>query len=82
MKLAPPSIEERVEVAKKHLKSSLEWKGPILGIVETRRHYTNYFRGIPHFKEYRMKLVTSDKSEDVFAALNLIEEKFAGYEFV
>lgn len=78
----PPTLVERVEAARRHLEMSIAWKGEILGVFETRRHYTNYFRGIPHFKEYRMKLVTSDKSEDVFAALNLIEEKFAGYEFV
>jgi len=77
----PPTLAERVEAARRHLQMSLDWKGEKLGVFETRRHYTNYFRGIPHFKEYRMMLVTSDHSEDVFAALDLIEKKFAGYEF-
>ncbi|WP_299766986.1 tRNA dihydrouridine synthase DusB [uncultured Dokdonia sp.] len=80
-KCAPPTLEERIEAARRHLQMSIDWKGEKLGVFETRRHYTNYFRGIPHFKEYRMKLVTSDHSEDVFAALDLIEREFAGYEF-
>jgi tRNA-dihydrouridine synthase B len=81
-KCKPPTMEERIEAARRHLQMSLDWKGEVLGVFETRRHYTNYFRGIPHFKEYRMKLVTSDHSEDVFAAMDLIEKEFAGYEFI
>lgn len=77
----PPTLADRVEAARRHLQMSLDWKGEVLGVFETRRHYTNYFKGIPHFKEYRMKLVTSDHSEDVFAALDMIEKEFAGYEF-
>jgi tRNA-dihydrouridine synthase len=57
--LAPPTIKERIEVCKTHLLKSVEWKGERLGIVEMRRHYTNYFRGLPDFKEIRMVLVTS-----------------------
>tara|TARA_R110001632_G_scaffold73049_1_gene168454 strand:+ start:4820 stop:5812 length:993 start_codon:yes stop_codon:yes gene_type:complete len=79
---APPTLEERVMAARRHLEMAIAWKGEILGVFETRRHYTNYFRGIPHFKEYRMKLVTSDHSEDVFAAMDVIEKEFAGYSFV
>jgi tRNA-dihydrouridine synthase B len=60
MHLAPPTIADRVEVCKTHLLKSVEWKGEKLGIVEMRRHYTNYFRGLDHFKETRMILVTSD----------------------
>lgn len=78
----PPTMEQRIEVAKRHLEMSIAWKGEQLGVFETRRHYTNYFRGIPHFKEYRMKLVTSDKSEDVFKALEEIKQQFSGFEFV
>ena len=74
--LPKPSIRERVKVARRHLQMSIDWKGPVLGVFETRRHYTNYFKGIPHFKDYRMKLVTSDAPEDVFAALDEIEAKF------
>ena len=60
MHLATPTITDRAEVCKTHLLKSVEWKGEKLGIVEMRRHYTNYFRGLDHFKETRMILVTSD----------------------
>ncbi|HNO29868.1 MAG TPA: tRNA-dihydrouridine synthase, partial [Chitinophagales bacterium] len=55
--LAAPTMEERVEVCKKHLLKSVEWKGEVLGILEMRRHYTNYFKGIPNIKSYRNELV-------------------------
>lgn len=80
--LAPISLVERVEAARRHLQMSIDWKGEKLGVFETRRHYTNYFKGIPNFKEYRMKMVTSDHSEDVFAAFDEVLEKFADYQFV
>ena len=79
--LAPISLEARVEAARRHLQMSIDWKGEVLGVFETRRHYTNYFKGIPHFKEYRMKMVTSDHSKDVFAAFDEVLDKFAGYQF-
>ena len=79
--LLPPSMNERVQAARRHLKMAIAWKGEKLGVFETRRHYTNYFRGIPHFKEYRMKMVTSDDAADVFDAFNEVEEKFADFEF-
>ncbi|WP_345167027.1 tRNA dihydrouridine synthase DusB [Algibacter aquimarinus] len=79
--IAPISLEERVEAARRHLQMAIDWKGEILGVFETRRHYTNYFKGIPHFKEYRMKMVTSDHSEDVFAAFDEVLEKFSDYQF-
>ena len=60
---------------------SIEWKGETLGVYETRRHYTNYFKGIPNFKEYRTKMVTSDNAEDVFAAFDEVLEVFSGYQF-
>lgn len=80
-KLAPPSIEERVAACKQHLVRSLEWKGPILGVVETRRHYTNYFKGMFGIKEYRKKLVTTDEPETLFEILDEIKEHFADYQF-
>jgi len=80
--MAPPTLEERIEAARKHLQMSIDWKGEKLGVFETRRHYTNYFKGIPHFKEYRSKLVTSDYSVDVFAVLDEVEREFSGYEFI
>ena len=80
--LASPTLEERVEAARKHLQMSIDWKGEKLGVFETRRHYTNYFKGIPHFKEYRSKMVTCDDSVDVFAVFDEVEKEFSGYEFV
>lgn len=57
--LPPPTIAERVAACKSHFEFSLRWKGEKLGILEMRRHYTNYFKGIPNFKPFRMDLVTS-----------------------
>lgn len=79
--LPQPTMEERVEAARRHLQMSIDWKGEKLGVFETRRHYTNYFKGIPHFKEYRMKMVTSDDSADVFAAFDEVLEKFGDFQF-
>ena len=54
------------------------WKeSEIVGVMEMRRHYTNYFRGIPHFKEYRMKMVTSDSAQEVFAVFDEVLQNFA-----
>ena len=80
--LAPPTLQERVEAARRHLQMSIDWKGERLGVFETRRHYTNYFKGIPHFKEYRTKMVTSDHSEDVFATFDEVLERFGDFVFV
>tara|TARA_R110002073_G_scaffold57778_4_gene146765 strand:- start:187944 stop:188885 length:942 start_codon:yes stop_codon:yes gene_type:complete len=80
--LAPPTIAQRVEVARRHLQMAIDWKGDRLGVVETRRHYTNYFKGIPHFKDYRMKMVTSDDPKDVYAVFDEVLDKFGNYEFV
>ena len=80
--LQPISMPERVEAARRHLQMSIDWKGEKLGVFETRRHYTNYFKGIPNFKEYRMKMVTSDDSKDVFETFDEVLEKFADYQFV
>ncbi|TXN37695.1 tRNA dihydrouridine synthase DusB [Flagellimonas hymeniacidonis] len=79
--LDPPNMEERVDAARRHLQMAIDWKGEKLGVFETRRHYTNYFKGIPHFKEYRMKMVTSDESADVFAAFDEVLEKFGNFQF-
>ena len=74
--LQPPTISERVEMARRHLELAIDWKGEHLGVVETRRHYTNYFKGIPHFKDYRLKMVTSDDANDVFQTFKEVEKKF------
>lgn len=79
--LPPVSMLERVQAARKHLKMSIDWKGEVLGVLETRRHYTNYFKGVPNFKAYKTKLVTSDRSEDVFEALDEVQQHFADFQF-
>lgn len=70
--LAPPSLEQRVNAAKRHLEMSIKWKGEKLGVVEMRRHYANYFKGIPHLKEFRIKLVTETAPELLFQTLDEI----------
>ena len=75
------SMPERVEAARRHLKMSIDWKGEVLGVLETRRHYTNYFKGIPNFKPYRTKMVTSDHSKDVFETFDEVEKVFGNYQF-
>ena len=80
--LGPLSIVERVDAARRHLEMAINWKGEVLGVLETRRHYTNYFKGIPHFKEYRTRMVTSNASADVFAALADVEANWGDYEMV
>lgn len=72
----PPDIKERVRITKKHLNFSVQWKGERKGLYEMRRHYTNYFRGIPHFKPYRTTLVQSEVVEEVFETLDEIGEVF------
>ena len=72
--LPSPTIADRVEAAKNHLLWSVEWKGERQGVVEMRRHYANYFKGIPNFKEHRLKLVTLDASEEVVKALDNVLE--------
>ncbi len=74
--LAKPTIEDRVDVCLTHFKKSIEWKGPKLGVLEMRPHYTNYFKGISHFKDTRMKLVTTDSIEEIEALLLSLPEKF------
>lgn len=68
-----PTIEERVEVCKTHLQKSIAWKGPKTGIFEMRRHYANYFKGIEHFKETRMKLVALEDLNEIYDTLEGIK---------
>lgn len=74
--LAKPTLQNRVEVCKTHLLKAVEWKGEKLGILETRPHYTNYFKGIPNFKDTRMVLVTCDNLSQILETLDGIPEKF------
>ena len=72
------TIADRVAMARRHLEMEIDWKeSEIVGVMETRRHYTNYFKGIPHFKEYRLKMVTSDAASDVYDVFDEVLEKFA-----
>ncbi|MEB2776665.1 tRNA dihydrouridine synthase DusB [Algoriphagus sp. D3-2-R+10] len=80
-KLAAPGLEERIAVAKKHLDFSVEWKGPKLGILEMRRHYTNYFRGMPNFKQYRAEMVTAETYEHVCEILEQVSDVYADHVF-
>ena len=75
-KLAGPTLEERIEVCRTHLLKSIEWKGEKPAIFEMRRHYANYFKGIPDFKEYRMKLVSLQNVADIESVLAEIAERF------
>lgn len=70
--LAPPTLAERIAVCKTHFERSVAWKGEKTGIFEMRRHYASYFKGIPHFKEYRMKLVSLENISDIHAVLEEI----------
>lgn len=80
--LPPPTIQERIRASKQHVQHSIDWKGEKLGILEMRRHYTNYFKGIPHIKPYRTQLVTLLNSKEIFEVLDEIEERFGAYEMV
>lgn len=80
-KLAPPTVAERVEAARDHLLMSINWKGERLGIAEMKRHYTNYFKGIAHFKEYRTKLVTSFDLNEILDLLAYVEMNEKEFEF-
>jgi nifR3 family TIM-barrel protein len=80
--LPPPTIDDRIKACLQHLDFSLKWKGHHEGIVEMRRHYSNYFRNIPHFKDFRQKLVTSMDENEIRSTLAEINSKFADYSFV
>ncbi len=80
--LEPVSLEERVNAARRHLQMAIDWKGETLGVFETRRHYSNYFKGIPNFKEYRTKMVTSNRASDVFDVFDEVLEVFSDYQFI
>lgn len=71
-----PTLRERVDVCRKHLLTSVDWKGERLGIMEMRRHYTNYFKGMDHFKPFRLKLVGSDNLTEILDTLDTIADRF------
>lgn len=77
--LPMPSVEERIEVCRTHLHKSIDWKGDVLGVLEMRRHYANYLRGLPHIKDFRSKLVTLKTLPEIEELLGTIADKYAGF---
>jgi nifR3 family TIM-barrel protein len=79
-KLPAPGITERVDVCRSHLRKSVAWKGEVLGVLEMRRHYTNYLKGLPGIKEFRGRLVAEKEARGVEAVLDEIACCYQGYE--
>jgi nifR3 family TIM-barrel protein len=75
--LPEPNVQARVAVCKRHLLHSVQWKGPKVGIFEMRQHYTNYFRGIDHFKPFRMRLVQADTFAEACGILDEVSRHYA-----
>lgn len=74
--LPEPTVSEKVDMARIQFEKSLETKEGAVGIYEMRRHFSNYFKGLPHFKEIRLKLLTSLDVEEIFNLLEVIREKY------
>ena len=70
-----PTLEDKIKTVKEHLEFSIKWKGERLGILEMRRHYANYFKGIPNFKQFRINLVTQESQDELMETLNSIEKE-------
>ena len=77
--LAPPTIEQRTGAIRDHLLRSIEWKGAVVGILEMRRHYTNYLKGFPHIKEYRNQLVQKKTVEEIDEVLQQVQQRYTGF---
>ena len=77
--LPAPTLAERVAICKKHLRKSVEWKGPKVGIFEMRRHYANYLKGLPGIKEFRGRLVTLMLQEEIEAVLDEVATTYKGF---
>jgi len=78
---APPGLKERIAVCRKHLYKSVEWKGPVVGILEMRRHYANYLKGLPNIREFRQRLVVLNTIEEIDKVLNEVAARYDGYIF-
>ncbi|MBK5270383.1 MAG: tRNA dihydrouridine synthase DusB, partial [Bacteroidia bacterium] len=78
--LPAPTIADRIAVCRKHLQLSVQWKGSVVGINEMRRHYANYLKGLPNIKEFRNRLVTLPKEEEVNEVLNEVAITYAGFQ--
>ena len=74
--LAPPTIAERLQACRKHLNGSVSWKGEKVGLLEMRRHYASYLKGLSHVKEYRTRLVSTEDINEINGILNEVEEHY------
>jgi tRNA-dihydrouridine synthase B len=74
-----PTIEQRCAAILDHLHRSIEWKGPVVGILEMRRHYTNYLKGFPHVKEFRNQLVQLKTVDEIETVLSQVQQRYSGY---
>ncbi len=72
----PMSVKQRVEIARRHFAKSLEVKGEVVGVLEMRRHLSCYFKGLPDFKETRLKLVTTKDTDEIYSLLDYISERW------
>lgn len=77
--LPAPTIHQRIGVIKKHLQKSIEWKGEVLGVLEMRRHYANYLKGLPNIKDYRIKLTTVKQPEEILGLLDEINKAYSDF---
>ena len=77
--LPEPELKDKVELARRHLKKSLDYKEGTRGIYEMRRHLSNYFRGLPFFKETRLKLLTTTNPDEISTLLDFILEHWEDY---
>jgi tRNA-dihydrouridine synthase B len=77
--LPPPAIEQRIGAIRDHLLRSVEWKGPVVGILEMRRHYTNYLKGFPYIKEFRNQLVQKQTVAEIEEVLQAVQQRYTGF---
>ena len=78
--MPPPTVEQRIYAIKKHLQRSIEWKGETLGMLEMRRHYANYLKGLPNIKDYRIKLTTLKEAGAINNLLDEINDVYADFQ--
>ncbi|MEG0500483.1 MAG: tRNA-dihydrouridine synthase, partial [Rikenellaceae bacterium] len=71
-----PSVRERVDLAKRHFAKSIEIKGEKVGVLEMRRHFSTYFKGLSHFRDTRMKLVTTNEISEIYSTLDFVAERW------
>jgi tRNA-dihydrouridine synthase len=77
--LPEPTVSEKVDIAREQFTKSIEWKTEPVGIYEMRRHFSNYFKGLPHFKETRLKLLTTIDIDEIHSILDAIRERYGDF---